>query len=816
MKMKRRNNKYGLCACLLSLFMSCSVTRHLPEGELLYTGIGQIEITGQEEETPESDVVMQEVEAALAYAPNNSLFGSSSRRFPLPFGLWIYNGFGKYKSGVGKWIFDKFATAPVFITTVNPDVRIAVARNVLRENGYFDGQSAYEVVPDGKDSLKAEIRYRIKMNHAYRYDSIRYMPSRHFADTIIKTNMNHTLLRKGDRFNVIEMENERQRISSDLRNNGFYYHRPEYIVYRADTLIVPGKVWLQVARKQGIPPNAHTPYRIGNINVHIGGYDGENAVDSLIYKDMTVFYEGKLRIRPAVLYGRLRFRPGDLYTLEEQQRTQAGLSRLNAFRYTEFQYVPRPNARDTVRRSRGERNRNRDGVGAERIDSLQRRSALFRQNNILDVHINTVYDLPYDGEFEINAATKDNNYAGPGAIFSLSRRNAFKGGEMLGFQLKGGYEWQTGNRAGASGSNINSYEFGLSSTLAIPFLLFPGYVYRDLEQPSATTFKLSAELLNRPEYFKMLSFGGSMVYDFRPAPTVRHQITPFRLTYNKLNPTDFFTDSIADTNRGLYESLKSQFIPAVSYTFTYDNSPLSNRDNFSWSATFTEAGNIIGGLSAISGKGFGEKDKTLFGVPFAQFVKGTTEARYNFRIDRNNRLVARAMAGVIYSYGNATVSPYSEQFYIGGANSVRAFTIRSIGPGRFDPERKPGKWEEYVNPYAYVDRIGDIKVEANLEYRFTLVGALNGAFFMDWGGIWAMRADDRSGATLKAGKFLADMALGTGAGLRYDLSFLLLRLDFGFGLHVPYETDRKGYFNVNPFESKYNAFNWHLAVGYPF
>ncbi len=225
---------------------------------------------------------------------------------------------------------------------------------------------------------------------------------------------------------------------------------------------------------------------------------------------------------------------------------------------------------------------------------------------------------------------------------------------------------------------------------------------------------------------------------------------------------------------------------------------------------------MINGISAISGKEFNDRNKKLFGVPFAQFIKGTTEARYNFYIDRKNNLVARAIAGVIYSYGNATVSPYSEQFYIGGANSVRAFTIRSIGPGRFDPERKPGEWEEYLNPYAYIDRIGDIKFEANLEYRFNIVGSLNGALFMDWGGIWAMRSDNRPGSQLKAGEFLNDMALGTGAGIRYDLSFLLLRLDFGFGLHVPYATDKEGYFNVNPFKSKYNAFNWHLAVGYPF
>lgn len=804
-----------LLTTLLTLLISCSTTQFLPEGEILYTGIEKIEVADPGE-TPEEALAMEEVEAALAYAPNNALFGSSSTRFPLPIGLWIYNGFQKYKSGVGKWIFDKFAASPVLLTTVNPDVRTAVAHNVLRENGYFNSQTRYEIVPDKKDSLKAKIRYHIEMNPVYRYDSIRYMPMRHFADTIINANLSQSLLRKDDPFNVVTMENERQRIASDLRNNGFFFYRPEYLVYQADTLITPGKVWLQVARKQGTPANALLPYRIGKINLHINGYNGEEPTDSLTYKDMTIFYEGKLRVRPSVLYGRLRFKPGDLYTLEEQQRSQTGLSRLGVFRYAEFQYNPRPNARDSVRRGRGERDPNREGMGANRLDSLKRRSSLFQQNNILDMDIHSVYDLPYDGEFELNASTKDNDYAGPGAIFSITRRNAFHGGEMLGFQLKGAYEWQTGNRASASSSKVNSYELGVSSTLTIPFLLFPGYVYRDLVQPSSTTFKLSADLLNRPKYFKMLSFGGSMTYDFRPTPTTRHQVTPFRLTYNKLNPTPFFTDSVASTNQGLYESLKSQFIPAMSYTFTYDNSALSDGHHFSWSTTFTEAGNLIGGIASIGGKDFNQKDKKLFSVPFAQFVKGTTELRYNHRLDAKKRLVARAMAGVIYSFGNTTVSPYSEQFYIGGANSVRAFTIRSIGPGRFDPERDPASWRDYTNPYAYIDRIGDIKLEANLEYRFSIVGDLNGALFIDWGGIWAMRNDDRPNTRLKASEFFNDMALGTGAGIRYDLSFLLLRLDFGFGLHVPYATDKKGYFNVNPFQSKYNAFNWHLAVGYPF
>ncbi len=766
---------------VFSLLVGCSTTKNLPEGEILYTGIEKIDVADPNK-TQEGDEAMQEVEAALSYPPNNSLFGSSTKRIPLPIGLWIYNGFKKYRGGIGKWIFDKFAAKPVFISTVNPDVRVAVSNNVLRENGYFDGHAAFEVIPDKKDSLKAKIRYDVEMNHAYRYDSIQYMRMRHFADTLIQANMGQTLLHKDDQFNVIKMENERRRISTLLRNNGFYYHRPDYMVFEADTLLTPGKVWLRALRKQGTPANALRPYRIGNISVYLSGYNGEQPNDSVQYKELTIHYHDKLLIRPPVLYGRFRFKPGDLYTQEEQQRTQTGLSRLSVFRYAEFQYTPQ----DTARRTR---------------------------NDLLDVRVNSVYDLPYDGEFEVNASTKSNDYAGPGAIFTLTRRNAFKGGEILGVQLSGSYEWQTNSRAGQS--KMNSYELGLSSTLTIPYILFPGYIYRDLVQPSSTTFRVGVDLLNRARFFRTISLSGNMTYDFRPTVTMRHSVTPFRLTFIKVNKTDLFKERAAE-NRSLDLSLQDQFIPAIGYTFTYDNTPIADRNFFSWTTSITESGNIIGGIAAIAGKDFNKEGKTLFGSPFAQFVKATSEMRYNFRIDRNNRLVARVMGGAIYSYGNSKISPYNEQFFIGGANSVRAYTIRSIGPGRYDPER--GADGKPLSNYSYIDRTGDIKFEANLEYRFKIVGDLNGALFFDAGGIWAMRKDDRLGSRLRKGKFFNDLSLGTGAGLRYDLSFMIVRLDVGLGLHVPYKTDIDGYFNVNPFKKSnyYNALGWHLAIGYPF
>lgn len=768
---------YGFILCMLA---ACSTTRNLPEGEVLYTGIKKIKVADYEKIQAVEDA-LEEVESALSYPPNNSLFGSSTNRIPLPVGLWIYNAFVNKKGKIGRWIFNRFASKPVFITTVNPKVRASVAHNLLRENGYFDGTADYEVIPDKKNKRKAKISYTLELNHGYTYDSIQYMHMRHYADTLIKATMNKRLLHEGDPFSVVKLDAERQRISALLRNNGFYYFRPDFLVYEADTLQAPGKVWLRVKRKDGLPFNALRPYTIGDVVVNIRGFDEGKPVDTVRFRDMKIYHQGKLRIRPRILYGRFTFKSGDLYKQEEQQRTQTGISRLSVFNYSEFQYT----LRDTSGRGR---------------------------NNVLDVRVNAVYDLPLDGELEFNVATKSNDYLGPGAIFSVTKRNALRGGELFGVQLKGSHEWNTGNHGGESASKINSYELGISSTLTVPFLLFPKYMYRNLSQPATTTFRISADLLNRAKFFRMLSLGGSMEYDFQPTITTRHTITPFRLTYNKLYPTDLF-EGIAKENRGLYISLQDQFIPAMDYTFTYDDNAKSKRNQFWWQTSVTQSGNIISGIAAIAGNDFGKEEKAFLGSPYSQFIKGTSEVRYNYQIDRNNRLVGRLGIGAIYSYGNARISPYNEQFFVGGANSIRAFTIRSIGPGRYNPPLlENGK----PNPYAFIDRTGDLKLEANLEYRFRIAGDLNGAVFLDSGGIWLIREDaDRPGSRMRKGDFFNDLATGTGVGLRYDLSFLVVRLDVGLALHVPYETGKSGYFNSNPFKQK-SSRAWHLAIGYPF
>lgn len=759
--------------CLM-LLLSCSTTKNLPEGAVLYTGIEKVEVINPDR-SDEGKSTMREIEAALDYAPNNALFGSSSIRVPFPFGLWVYNAFVNKEGKFGQWIFKKFAAKPVLITTVNPDVRTKVARNLLNEYGYFRGETSYALVPDKKDPRKAKIAYQVEMNAPYTIDSVRYVRMRNQVDSVLPRASKERLLKRGDNFNVVRLQAERERVASVLRDNGYFYFRPEHLVYQADTSLVPGKVSLRVVPKSGIPLNAVRPWKLGRVDFYLNGYNNEQPTDSVRYKDLTIYYEGKLRMRPSVLYNRLYFKPGDRYSETAQLRSQTALSRLGVFRYSEFQYVPR----DTTRRQ-----------------------------DTLDLRIQSVYDLPLDGELELNMTAKSNDQMGPGAIFSVTKRNMFGGGETFGVKLHGSYEWQTGNKLDAGGSKINSYELGVSTTLTFPRLLFPTFGKRDMNFPATTTFRIYGDQLNRARFFKMLSFGGESSYEFQPSATSHHSVVPFKLAFNLLQRTTAEFDSIAGSNKALMKSLQNQFVPAMSYTYTYDDSPVtSKRHHLFLQGSITQAGLLMDAAYAIAGKSFTKEGKNLFGNPFAQFVKATAEARYTRLLGDKQYLVGRIMAGAIYSYGNARTAPYNEQFYIGGANSVRAFTIRSIGPGRYYQSSDDNK-------YAYIDRTGDIKFEANLEYRFPIMGDLRGATFLDCGNIWLMRDDpDRPGGRLKAGSFLKDLALGTGFGIRYDMDFLVIRFDVGIGLHLPYETGKSGYYNIPRFKE---GMGYHFAIGYPF
>lgn len=774
MKMKINNIVVALIAVLG--FAGCSTTKNLPEGETLYTGIKRIEIN-EKDESANGEKTIEEVTAAVSVAPNNSFLGSAKYRIPIPFGLWIYNNFQKYEKGLGRWIFRKMAATPVTVSSVNPDTRVKIASNLLKDYGYFNGNVTY-TVDSTRNPRAVKLSYQIDMGKPYYIDTVLYEGFTGRADSLIRKHFDERLIHRNDNFDVTRLNEERERLVTLFKNNGYYFFRSEYITFLADTLMRPGYINLKIIPKSNTPKEAKTKYIIGKTDINLIGYNGEQPDDSICARDFTVHYFGeKPELRYGVLRKRFLYRSGETYSQLRMNYTQEALARLGVFKFNEFQYTPR-NGSDT-----------------------------------LDIKVNSMFDLPYDSELEFNLTTKDTKQTGPGAKFNLSRKNFMRMGASLNLELKGSYEWQTSSTVDGRSSVMNSYELGAALSLDFPRLILPWIKNRidPFRFPSNTNFKVYAEQINRARYFKMLSFGGTVSYSFQPKRSIKHSVTPLNLAFNTLqNSTDEF-NQIAAQNPMLFYSLSDQFIPSQSYTLTYDNSFRKHKNRLWWENSLTSAGNVTSLIYAAFGQKFTEKDKKLLGTPFAQFLKYSSEVRNTIWFNDMHQLAFRAMGGIIWSYGNKTIAPYTEQFYVGGANSIRAFTIRSIGPGRYRPSES--------NTYSYVDQTGDIKLEANMEYRFRILskfagGNLNGAVFLDAGNVWLLREDPaRPDAQFTFNHFFDSIALGTGAGIRYDLDFLVLRLDLGIALHVPYDTGKKGYYNIPRFK---DGMGLHFAIGYPF
>jgi len=817
-------------ALLGGALFSCSTTKNLPEDEQLYTGIKSIDYADRPVKfkagrdsvgvitsigravqavdalfdgrggdaaaqllSPASDSLdkeelkrlkaqreadmadfsraQEEVEAVLAYPPNNAFFGSSKFHSPLQPGLWFYNGLVGAKSKFGKWMFRTFATQPVLVSTVSPDVRVKVATNTLHNYGYFRGRVGYEVVTE-KNPRKASIAYHVHAGPLYRLDSIAYLGFNATTDSLLRATRYQRRLHSGDAFSVVNLAGEQTRIENLLRENGYYFYTAPYTTFRADTLQRPGFVQLQVRPADSIPARVSHPWYIGRTYVAVRNQENDALAHTLRRCHYTYSYSGdKIALRSSLWRHAIVHRHGELYRLSHQKTTLEKLNAIGVFSQLDVNYVPR------------------DTTGAA--------------SDTLDIYVSAVMDKLYDSSFEMNATLKSNQQVGPGVSFGLAKRNAFRGGETVSFKVYGSYEWQTGAGRGNGGSMLNSHEIGTQLAFDFPRFVFPFISRRYLRFPASTTFAAEADWKNRAGFFNMVSMGVSARYKWHKRPTAQHELTLLSLDFDKLVNTTRSFDSIMTANPALYVSMRDQFIPSIGYTFTYA-SAARHRNPVWLQLTAKESGNLTAGIYAATGKPFNQTDKKILGSPFAQFVKATAELHNTFRLNARMNIATRVFGGVVYSYGNSLRAPYSEQFYVGGANSVRAFTVRTVGPGSFrSPDTK----------YAYMDQTGDVKLEANAELRAQLFGSLHGAVFLDAGNVWLLRDDpQRPGSRFTAAN-LRKIAVGTGVGLRYDLDFIVIRFDVGVALHAPYETGRSGWYNIPRFK---DGLAYHFAIGYPF
>lgn len=778
----------------LCCMTSCSITAHIPENEVLYNGVDHIELHP-------SDTVNADVESAVKLAlevpPTNAFFGSAYHRSPLPFGLWAYNAFYPQKeTGFRHWLWSNLKSDPKYISDVNPQLRVKAAEAILKDEGYFDAEVLYDTIYNKKDSLQASLAYDVVYHHASKLGKISYLRSASASvDSIIVHTQHQSLLHTGDRFSASLLEQEKNRISATMHDSGYFFFSPDHVKYLGDSTLARSTVSLRIFPNVNGDVKALRPCVIDSVFYHLDyGYGMKlRNFDSSDF--MTIGYNGKQTVKTKFLKRALGFEKGALYNSSIAEGVKRNLSRLNAFKYTTTEFQVLNPERDSEMMSFDPAN-----------DTIRLMLKVHAENN-----------MPWSGGTEIGAVYKDNQQVGPGITLTAQRKNIYGGGEVFSGELTGSYEWYTGVR-GNQDFLLNSFELGTKFSYTIPRLPFPGLWHANPVNPVSSRYSLSLDWQRRGGFFEMVKASASMEYSFSRGQHHTFTITPLRLSYvQTVKKTDVFKDIISE-NIALDNSLRDQFIPQIQFEWTYSNQATrQNKHSHQYlRLSLAEAGGLIDILSGWWGKHKEQGKRQLWGQQFSQFLKFTAEFRNTYKLTPRQSIVTRILAGMGYAYGNSSDLPYSEAFYIGGANSLRGFAARTVGPGAINLPYYEEMLSGMGNVRLYC--VGDYKFEANLEYRFPLLGSLNGALFADAGNIWNFKdeyssSDDPCPEWMR-GNPLSQMAVDCGFGLRYDLGMLVVRFDVGVPLHDPNDYTTNRYFNCR--EGFFKHLGYNLAVGYPF
>jgi outer membrane protein insertion porin family len=763
------NNNHLVSFLLFAMLASsCSNTRFLPEGELLYTG-AKVTVEGKETAKKENKALKTALEEVVRPKPNSSILGLRPK-------LYIYNlaGTPKKEKGWRYWLKTKVGEAPVLYSQVDLEYNKSVLQNFTENNGYFNTKTAADSTRHGK---KATAEYLVKPAKQYKIRAIKFPEDSTVLSTAVRKTSRRSLLKKGDGYSLNTIKEERMRIDSRLKEKGFFYFNPDYLKVQVDTTVADHQVDLIVKIKEEAPKLAETPYKINKIivypNYSISSDSSKISMDTITkYNDLTIIDPENL-FKPRIFDRALYFKKEDLYNRTDHNLSLNRLVNLGTFKFVKNQFK----VSDTL-------------------------------GNYLDAYY-YLTPLPKKSlRMELLGKTNSANYTGTELNLNWSNRNAFRGAELLTISAFGGVEVQV------SGQNngFNVYRVGTEANLIWPRFVSPFKLNPSSGFVPKTKATLGYEFQNRTNLYSLQTFKGSFGYLWKENERKEHLLNVTEITYaSPQNITNLYQEQIIN-NPSLEKVVEKQLIFGPSYSYTYTNTLQTRKKNtFYYKASIDLAGNIAG---LVSGANIRKGDTIkLFDVPFSQFVKIEHDFRHYLKLGKESQLASRIIAGAGFTYGNSNEMPFIKQFFIGGTNSLRAFRARSVGPGSFDGAA--------ANTGTFLaDQSGDLKLEFNTEYRAKIYGLVKGALFLDAGNIWLLNENpDKPGAKFSK-NFLNELAVGVGAGLRFDFSFLILRTDLAFPLRKPYlpNGDRWVLDQISLGNSAWRKENlvFNLAIGYPF
>ena len=774
--MKNNNYTYKTVFGLVFLLIySCGIEKYIPKGEQLYTGAElELETVSDLKDIKE---VKTELFNLIEPSPNATFLGMKPALF------FHYKAQREKPGFFYKFLNKSFGEEPVYFSEVNTERVEELILNRLDNNGFFYSRSDSETTIDGKF---ASVNYSASLPEAYVLENYNLESDSLPIYKEIEKMLPETALVKGDRFDLDLLKAERARLNNGLKQRGYYNSQEDLLIFEADTNQYKNKKFdLFLRLKKDVPARASIPYTIDSITVY-PNYSIEGDTLPLIKNNVTQvdsidFVQNELYFKPELLKSYLLFNEGDLYNASISKQTSNRLSALGSYKYVNIQYTE--------------------------LDT----TATDGDSGSLAANIYLAPLTKRSIRAELQAITKSNGFTGPGILLTHSNRNVFNGGETFSVSANFSYESQLSS---GNNSSLSSIAGGISADLIIPRSI-PFSPSRFKYAVPKTKISLGLDFLQRSQLFTLNSVNGSFGYTWKENQYVYHQLDPISINYSRLtNVTDEF-QTILDDNPFLSLSFEQQFIAGLLYNFTYDEVSNINKEYPVYFATnFDLAGNM---LNLVSGS-----SKTIFGSEYAQYAKVDADFRFYMRWQKERTLVSRIYAGWGLPYGNSQTLPFVKQFYSGGPYSVRAFNIRSLGPGNFNAQTENATTD-------YFDQSGNLKLEANVEYRFPLFSYLKGAFFIDAGNVWLTGnysdiEDDQLTSSFSQnlftdGKFekdwLKEVAAGVGFGLRLDIQNFVIRLDLASPLRVPYLPENNRW-NVPFFGNIDNNMTLNFAIGYPF
>lgn len=765
--MKTRYIRYFIALSLFFVF-GCSNTKYLPEGELLYTG-GFVTVKDTIFKKKERKALESELEDLLRPKPNKQFLGLRPK-------LWFYNIAGEPKKdkGIRYWLRNKVGEPPVLFSKVDLDYNASVLRNFTENRGYFKTRVSADSTVNNK---RVTAEYTVVPKRQYIIKSVTFPDDSLAMSRLIARSSRRSLLKVGKPYDLDIIKAERERIDARLKEKGYYYFNPDYILAQVDSSKGDHEVKIRLVIKADTPPKALTSYKINKIVVYPNFIISKDSVkykpeDVVQYKDFTIIDTADT-FKPRVFDRAIYFKKGDLYNRKDHNLTLNRFVNLGTFSFVKNEFKP--------------------------SDSLP---------NTLDSYYYLTLLPKKFIRVEVLGKTNSASYTGTEINVNWNNRNLFRGAELLTVSIFGGADFQL---SGANnGKNI--YKLGTETSLTWPRFIVPFFhVEGSSEFVPRTKATLRYEYQNRTQLYALNSFKTSFGYQWKENIRKEHQLNVIDVTY--VSPNHVTAEYLADaeTDESLKKVIEKQLIFGPTYTYTYTNTMQKRRKNtFYFSGDLDLAGNITGLVSGANVKEGNQKN--IFDVPFSQYVKMRGDFRHYLKLGKESELASRIIVGVGIPYGNSSALPTSKQFVVGGTNSIRAFRARSLGPGSFLNT-------ETTNNYL-PDQSGDLKLEFSTEYRAKLFSIVRGALFIDAGNVWLLNPDPNKPGGEITKDFMKDIAVGAGAGLRFDLSFLILRTDLAFPLRKPYlpEGDRWVIKDIDFGSGPWRKDNLilNIAIGYPF